>query len=343
MVRLGPPGLKVAKTLLSIHNTGDGTIFFHRRPSRKSRGAPPPPAPPPTHPQNRPALTVSYVVGCFGLVWLWGVGWFFFFFFFFLAFWGVVRIFVCGFSSLRSSTTTACADIYVAKRKKKFHRQRSLSKQENGTFRPPDLPPGGGGGGGGGPSSWLAPLKCRRQGWVLRICPQACIVLSAADWVTNSRRPPPPPPPHPPPPPPPHPPHQKRILDLVKRISPVTRLRCLRNSAASNFEEHQPSRLALGQVTQYLGWVCGFFDMDLTAGPRHSHCHGPLPIPNSSSSKTEAVTPAQAAPPPPPVFFFCCNKNLRTAVWRRFRHDAGAASPVPRFAARGKCAFGDFQ
>ncbi len=85
----------------------------------------------------------------------------------------------------------------------------------------------------------------------------------------------------------------------------------------------------LGKYTLYLGWGCGFFDMDNDGWPDILLCNGHV-YPEVEQLKTEAGYPQRKL----------LYKNLRNGHFEDVSYNAGPGISAP-VAARG-CAFGDF-
>src|SRR5204862_7785451 len=100
------------------------------------------------------------------------------------------------------------------------------------------------------------------------------------------------------------------------------------DSGGGNFEE---ARLqgGLGKHTQYLGWGCGFFDMENDGWADILICNGHV-YPEVAQLKTEAGYPQRKL----------LYKNLRNGRFDDVSFDGGPGISAP-VAARG-CAFGDF-
>src|SRR6266849_6679434 len=117
-------------------------------------------------------------------------------------------------------------------------------------------------------------------------------------------------------------------LDLVKTNFAGDTPSLYRNLGGANFED-TTYQAGLGKYTQYLGWGCGFFDMDNDGWPDILICNGHV-YPEVEQLKTEAGYPQRKL----------LYKNLRNGRFADVSNDAGPGISVP-VAARG-CAFGDF-
>jgi enediyne biosynthesis protein E4 len=117
-------------------------------------------------------------------------------------------------------------------------------------------------------------------------------------------------------------------LDLVKTNFAGDTPSLYHNLGGANFED-TTYQGGLGKHTQYLGWGCGFFDMDNDGWPDILICNGHV-YPEVEQLKTEAGYPQRKL----------LYKNLRNGRFDDVSYDAGPgiSEPVP---ARG-CAFGDF-
>ncbi|HVH70613.1 MAG TPA: CRTAC1 family protein, partial [Candidatus Dormibacteraeota bacterium] len=117
-------------------------------------------------------------------------------------------------------------------------------------------------------------------------------------------------------------------LDLVKTNFAGDTPSLYHNLGCANFED-TTFQGGLGKHTQYLGWGCGFFDMDNDGWPDILICNGHV-YPEVEQLKTEAGYPQRKL-----VY-----KNLRNGRFDDVSYDAGPGISVP-VAARG-CALGDF-
>jgi hypothetical protein len=117
-------------------------------------------------------------------------------------------------------------------------------------------------------------------------------------------------------------------LDLVKTNFAGDTPSLYRNLGNANFED-STFQAGLGRYTQYLGWGCGFFDMDNDGWPDILICNGHV-YPEVEQLKTEAGYPQRKL----------LYKNLRNGHFGDVSNDAGPGISIP-VAARG-CAFGDF-
>ena len=117
-------------------------------------------------------------------------------------------------------------------------------------------------------------------------------------------------------------------LDLVKTNFAGDTPSLYRNLGNANFED-STFQAGLGRYTQYLGWGCGFFDMDNDGWPDILICNGHV-YPEVEQLKTEAGYPQRKL----------LYKNLRNGHFGDVSNDAGTGISIP-VAARG-CAFGDF-
>src|SRR6267143_1612176 len=117
-------------------------------------------------------------------------------------------------------------------------------------------------------------------------------------------------------------------LDIVKTNFAGDTPSLYHNTGGATFED-ATFAAGLGRHTQFLGWGCGFFDMDNDGWPDILICNGHV-YPEVEQLKTEAGYPQRK------LLYI----NLRNGRFADVSHDAGAgiSSPV---AARG-CAFGDF-
>jgi len=117
-------------------------------------------------------------------------------------------------------------------------------------------------------------------------------------------------------------------LDLVKTNFAGDTPSLYHNLGGANFED-ATYQGGLGKHTQYLGWGCGFFDMDNDGWPDILLCNGHV-YPEVEQLKTEAGYPQRKL----------LYKNLRNGHFDDVSYDAGSGISEP-VAARG-CAFGDF-
>ena len=117
-------------------------------------------------------------------------------------------------------------------------------------------------------------------------------------------------------------------LDLVKTNFAGDTPSLYRNLGNANFED-TTFQAGLGRYTQYLGWGCGFFDVDNDGWPDILICNGHV-YPEVEQLKTEAGYPQRKL----------LYKNLRNGHFGDVSNDAGPGISIP-VAARG-CAFGDF-
>src|SRR6267143_1200202 len=117
-------------------------------------------------------------------------------------------------------------------------------------------------------------------------------------------------------------------IDLVKTNFAGDTPSLYRNLGNANFED-TTFQAGLGKYTQYLGWGCGFFDMDNDGWADILICNGHV-YPEVEQLKTEAGYPQRKL----------LYKNLRNGRFADVSHDAGTGISTP-VAARG-CAFGDF-
>ncbi len=117
-------------------------------------------------------------------------------------------------------------------------------------------------------------------------------------------------------------------LDIVKTNFAGDTPSLYRNLGGANFED-ATFPAGLGAHTQYLGWGCGFFDMDNDGWPDILICNGHV-YPEVEQLKTEAGYPQQKL----------LYKNLRNGRFADVSSQAGPGITVP-VASRG-CAFGDF-
>jgi len=117
-------------------------------------------------------------------------------------------------------------------------------------------------------------------------------------------------------------------LDLVKTNFAGDTPSLYHNLGGANFED-TTFQGGLGKHTQYLGWGCGFFDMDNDGWADILICNGHV-YPEVEQLKTEAGYPQRKL----------LYKNLRNGRLDDVSYDAGPGISTP-VAARG-CAFGDF-
>jgi hypothetical protein len=117
-------------------------------------------------------------------------------------------------------------------------------------------------------------------------------------------------------------------LDLIKTNFAGDTPSLYHNLGGANFED-TTYQGGLGRHTQYLGWGCGFFDMDNDGWPDILICNGHV-YPEVEKLKTEAGYPQRKL----------LYKNLRNGRFDDVSYDAGPGISEP-VAARG-CAFGDF-
>ncbi len=117
-------------------------------------------------------------------------------------------------------------------------------------------------------------------------------------------------------------------LDLVKTNFAGDTPSLYHNLGGANFED-TTFQGGLGRHTQYLGWGCGFFDMDNDGWSDILICNGHV-YPEVEQLKTEAGYPQRKL----------LYKNLRNGRFDDVSYDAGPGISTP-IAARG-CAFGDF-
>jgi len=117
-------------------------------------------------------------------------------------------------------------------------------------------------------------------------------------------------------------------LDLVKTNFAGDTPSLYHNLGGANFED-ATFQGRLGKHTQYLGWGCGFFDMENDGWADILICNGHV-YPEVEQLKTEAGYPQRKL----------LYKNLRNGRFDDVSYDAGPGISVP-VAARG-CAFGDF-
>jgi len=117
-------------------------------------------------------------------------------------------------------------------------------------------------------------------------------------------------------------------LDLVKTNFAGDTPSLYHNLGGANFED-ATFQGGLGKHTQYLGWGCGFFDMENDGWADMLICNGHV-YPEVEQLKTEAGYPQRKL----------LYKNLRNGRFDDVSYDAGPGISTP-VAARG-CAFGDF-
>jgi enediyne biosynthesis protein E4 len=117
-------------------------------------------------------------------------------------------------------------------------------------------------------------------------------------------------------------------LDIVKTNFAGDTPSLYRNLGGSTFED-TTFAAGLGRHTQFLGWGCGFFDMDNDGWPDILICNGHV-YPEVEQLKTEAGYPQQKL----------LYKNMRNGKFDDVSLQAGPGIAVP-VASRG-CAFGDF-
>ena len=117
-------------------------------------------------------------------------------------------------------------------------------------------------------------------------------------------------------------------LDLVKTNFAGDTPSLYHNLGGANFED-ATFQGGLGKHTQYLGWGCGFFDMENDGWADILICNGHV-YPEVEQLKTEAGYPQRKL----------LYKNLRNGRFDDVSYDAGPGISTP-VAARG-CAFGDF-
>ena len=117
-------------------------------------------------------------------------------------------------------------------------------------------------------------------------------------------------------------------LDIVKTNFAGDTPSLYHNQGAGNFED-ATFTAGLGAHTQYLGWGCGFFDMDNDGWPDILICNGHV-YPEVEQLKTEAGYPQRKL----------LYQNLRNGHFADVSLEAGPGISDPG-AARG-CAFGDF-
>jgi enediyne biosynthesis protein E4 len=117
-------------------------------------------------------------------------------------------------------------------------------------------------------------------------------------------------------------------LDIVKTNFAGDTPSLYHNQGGANFED-TTFTAGLGLHTQYLGWGCGFFDMDNDGWPDILICNGHV-YPEVEQLKTEAGYAQRKL----------LYRNLRNGRFEDVSLNAGAGISDP-VAARG-CAFGDF-
>jgi hypothetical protein len=117
-------------------------------------------------------------------------------------------------------------------------------------------------------------------------------------------------------------------LDLVKTNFAGDTPTLYHNLGGASFED-ATYQAGLGKHTQYLGWGCGFFDMDNDGWLDILICNGHV-YPEVEQLKTEAGYAQRKL----------LYKNLRNGTFEDVSYDAGPGISVPS-ASRG-CAFGDF-
>jgi hypothetical protein len=117
-------------------------------------------------------------------------------------------------------------------------------------------------------------------------------------------------------------------LDIVKTNFAGDTPSLYHNTGGATFED-ATFAAGLGRHTQFLGWGCGFFDMDNDGWPDILICNGHV-YPEVEQLKTEAGYPQQKL----------LYKNLRNGRFDDVSMQAGPGITVP-VASRG-CAFGDF-
>jgi enediyne biosynthesis protein E4 len=117
-------------------------------------------------------------------------------------------------------------------------------------------------------------------------------------------------------------------LDIVKTNFAGDTPSLYHNHGAWNFED-ATFTAGLGAHTQYLGWGCGFFDMDNDGWPDILLCNGHV-YPEVEQLKTEAGYAQRKL----------LYKNLRNGRFEDVSYQAGVGISAA-VAARG-CAFGDF-
>ena len=117
-------------------------------------------------------------------------------------------------------------------------------------------------------------------------------------------------------------------LDIVKTNFAGDTPSLYHNKGNWNFEDSTFTG-GLGAHTQFLGWGCGFFDMDNDGWPDILICNGHV-YPEVEQLKTEAGYPQRKL----------LYRNLRNGHFEDVSMNAGAGLSTP-YASRG-CAFGDF-
>ena len=117
-------------------------------------------------------------------------------------------------------------------------------------------------------------------------------------------------------------------LDIVKTNFAGDTPSLYHNIGGATFEDATFTG-GLGRHTQFLGWGCGFFDMDNDGWPDILICNGHV-YPEVEQLKTEAGYPQQKL----------LYKNLRKGRFDDVSREAGSGIMLP-VASRG-CAFGDF-
>ncbi len=117
-------------------------------------------------------------------------------------------------------------------------------------------------------------------------------------------------------------------LDIVKTNFAGDTPSLYRNRGGSNFED-VTFTAGLGLHTQYLGWGCGFFDMDNDGWADILLCNGHV-YPEVEQLKTEAGYAQRK------ILY----RNLRNGKFEDVSEQAGPGISTP-YPARG-CAFGDF-
>ena len=117
-------------------------------------------------------------------------------------------------------------------------------------------------------------------------------------------------------------------LDIVKTNFAGDTPSLYRNVGGANFED-ATFAAGLGKHTQYLGWGCGFFDMDNDGWPDILICNGHV-YPEVEQLRTEVGYPQQKL----------LYRNLRDGRFEEVTAMGGPGITTP-VAARG-CAFGDF-
>ncbi len=117
-------------------------------------------------------------------------------------------------------------------------------------------------------------------------------------------------------------------LDIVKTNFAGDTPSLYHNIGGGNFED-ATFPAGLGKHTQYLGWGCGFFDMDNDGWPDILICNGHV-YPEVEQLRTEAGYPQQK------ILY----RNLRTGHFEDVSSQGGAGIMTP-VASRG-AAFGDF-